>query len=573
MPVHNAEIAAALNQLADLLEIEGENPFRVRAYRNAAQTIQALSRSVADMIAAGEDLTKLPGIGEAIAKKMIEFVETGKLSALEKEAKHVPPSLSELLKIPSLGPKRVHLLYEKLKIKDYADLEKALRSGQVSQLDGFGKKTEQKILEYLNLKKMAQQRMRLADAEQIVEPLVKTLAGVAGVRRVVVAGSYRRRLETVGDLDILVTTANAAAVMQSFTHYDEVREVLAEGETRSSVVLRCGLQVDVRVVPLESYGAALHYFTGSKSHNIAIRTLGVKKELKINEYGVFRGDKPIAGQTEEEVYASVGLPFIEPELRENRGEIEAAIEGRLPAMLTLKDIRGDLQAHTSATDGHNSLEEMAEAARAKGYEYLAITDHSKRVAMAHGLNATRLRRQIKKIERLNSRARGFRLLKSVEVDILADGSLDLSDDVLADLDLVVAAVHFHFNLTRDQQTERIIRAMDNPFVNIIAHPTGRLIGEREAYEVDMARLISAAKERRCYLELNANPARLDLNDRDCRLTRELGVKVAISTDAHSVEDLEFMRFGVYQARRGWLSASDVLNTRPWTQLRELLERR
>ncbi|MGQ9662458.1 MAG: DNA polymerase/3'-5' exonuclease PolX [Kiritimatiellia bacterium] len=572
MPIHNVEIAEKLNRLADLLEIEGANPFRVRAYRSAAQTVQNLPRSVADMVATGEDLCQLPGIGEALAKKLKEIVETGELSALKQEEKNLPPTLSDLLKIPSLGPKRVHLMYEKLKIADQKDLEEAVHRGKLRELPGFGPKTEKKILEYLEEKKTTGQRVRLVTAEEVVTALVKHLQKCKGVKQLIPTGSYRRRLETVGDIDLLATCDPSTDVMQHFVRYEEVAEVLAQGDTRSSVKLRSGLQVDLRVVPQESYGAALHYFTGSKAHNIAIRTRGVKAGLKINEYGVFRGNQRLGGAEEEEIFALVGLPFIEPELREDRGEIEAAEQGRLPQLVTLEQIRGDLQSHTKETDGHADLEQMAESAHAHGYEYLAITDHSKRVAMTHGLNATRLRQQIKAIEKLNRNMKGFFLLKSIEVDILEDGSLDLSDDVLRDLDLVVAAIHYGFKLTREKQTERLIRAMDNPYVDIIAHPTGRLIGERPPYEVDMERVLKAARERGCFMELNAHPLRLDLSDVHCRLAKELGVKVAISTDAHSLSDLDYMRFGVYQARRGWLEPDDVVNTRPWAVLRRLLRR-
>ncbi|MCX7591636.1 MAG: DNA polymerase/3'-5' exonuclease PolX [Kiritimatiellae bacterium] len=572
MPVHNAEIADKLSRLADLLEIEGANPFRVRAYRNAAQTILNLPRSVAEMVAAGEDLCQLPGIGEALAKKLKEIVETGELSALQKEEKNLPRTLSDLLKIPSLGPKRVHLMYEKLKIADENDLEKAVRSGKLQTLPGFGPKTEQKILEYLEQKKNVHERTRLAVAEEVVTALIAYLRKSRAIKRLTPTGSYRRRLETVGDVDLLVTGVDAPEIMKRFVTYEGVDTVLAQGETRSSVKLRSGLQVDLRVVPEESYGAALHYFTGSKAHNIAIRTRGVKLGLKINEYGIYKGQHRVGGAAEEEVFAAVGLPYIEPELRENRGEIEAAEKGHLPHLVKLEDIKGDLQSHTNATDGHFGPEEMAEAARARGYQYLAITDHSKRVAMAHGLNATRLRQQMRQIEALNQRMRGFVLLKSVEVDILEDGSLDLSDDVLRELDIVVAAIHYGFNLGRDKQTERIIRAMDNPYVHILAHPTGRLIGERPPYELDMEHLLQAAKERGCFMELNAHPIRLDLNDVHCRMAKEIGVKVAISTDAHSITDLDHMRFGVDQARRGWLEPEDIVNTRSWEELRRLLRR-
>ncbi|MBU4211151.1 MAG: DNA polymerase/3'-5' exonuclease PolX [Verrucomicrobia bacterium] len=572
MPVHNVEIAAKLSKLADLLEIEGANAFRVRAYRNAARLVESLARSVADMVAANEDLSELPGIGEALARKLKEIVETGHLAALEQEEKQVPAALSDLMKIPGLGPRRVHELFEKLKITDLASLKHAVREGKLQALDGFGEKTETRIREHLNRKTQTMNRMLLVTAEQVVESLLKTLRGVKGVKRVVPAGSFRRRLETVGDVDILATCADSAEIMRQFVGYEDVAEVIAHGATRSSVILRSGLHVDLRVVPEECYGAALHYFTGSKAHNIAIRARGVKAGLKINEYGVFHGEERVGGATEPEVYAAVQLPYIEPELREDRGEIEAAEKGQLPKLVVLADIRGDLQSHSTATDGKAGIAEMAKAARKRGYEYLAITDHSKRMTMVHGLNATRLARQIREIDRLNVKLSGFRILKSIEVDILENGELDLADDILKELDVVVGAVHSLFALSREKQTERIMRAMDNPCFHIFAHPSGRLIGERDAYEVDLERLFSAAKERGCFMELNAHPMRLDLNDTYCRMARELGVKIAISTDSHNLLSLDFMRLGVSQARRGWLEKGDVLNTRPWSALQKLLKR-
>jgi len=388
-----------------------------------------------------------------------------------------------------------------------------------------------------------------------------------------IAGSYRRKRETVGDIDILAACKPRSPIMQYFVNYEDVADVLSQGRKRSTVILRNGLQVDLRVVPEESYGSALHYFTGSKAHNIAVRTIGVKKGLKINEYGVFRGRRRIAGRTEEEVFAQVGLPFIEPELREGRGEIEAARQGRLPNLVKLSDIRGDLHAHSTASDGHATITEMAKAARARGYQYLSINDHSQRVRIAHGLDPKRLARQLAEIDRLNGSTKEFLVLKSTEVDILEDGSLDLPDNMLHRLDLTVCAVHSKFGLSRERQTERIIRAMDNPCFDILGHPTGRLINERPPYEVDMERLLLAARERGCYLEVNAQPDRLDLTDLHCRMAKDLGVKVAISTDAHSTTDLDLVRFGLDQARRGWLEADDVLNTRTWPALKRLLRRR
>jgi DNA polymerase (family 10) len=572
MPVHNAEIAGLFDRLADLLEVEDANPFRVRAYRNAARTVSGHSKSMADLLAGGQDLSKLPGIGKDLADKIRTIIETGKLPLLEEVQARTPAALSDLMKIEGLGPKRVKVLYKKLHITSPEDLKRAARSGKIRELEGFGRKTEEKILHRVEHFSGAEQRTRLADAEEIVEPLVAWLQETKGIKDVIVAGSFRRRKETVGDLDILATANRDSPVMDRFVNYDEVDEVVSSGKTRSTVVLRSGMHVDLRVVPQASYGAALCYFTGSRAHNIAIRKIGVSKGCKINEYGVFKKDKRIAGKTEKDVYRQVGLPYIEPELRENRGEIEAARKNRLPELITLDDIRGDLHCHTRATDGHNSLAEMATEARAKGYEYLAITDHSSRLTVARGLDGKRLLGEIKQIDRLNDKLDGIVILKGIEVDILEDGTLDMHDDILRQLDLVVGAVHYKFNLTRSKQTERIIRAMDNPHFNILAHPTSRLINKREACEVDMEKIISAARERGCFLEVNAQPLRLDLTDSHCKLAKETGLKLAISTDAHSAGTLDYMRFGIGQARRGWLEADDVLNTRKLGALRKLLKR-
>jgi DNA polymerase (family 10) len=572
VPVHNADIAAIFEQIADLLEIDDANPFRVRAYRNAARTVEALGPDINSLIDAGQDLTELPGIGEDLAAKIHEIVETGSCAALKELRKKVPPALSELLSIPGLGPKRVKTLYRELNVRTVKQLEHAAKSGRIRELAGFGAKTERHILDALEAHVTAEQRFKLAVAAQYAEPLVAYLRKAPGVERVEIAGSYRRAKETVGDLDILVIAADSGPVMERFVAYDEVKEVVSKGTTRSTVILRSRLQVDMRVVEAASFGAALHYFTGSKAHNIAVRKLGQGKGLKINEYGVFKGDKRIAGKTEESVFKSVGLPFIPPELREDHGEIEVARKKRLPALVELKDIKGDLHAHTKATDGHNTLREMAEGAKARGLKYLAITEHSRRLAMAHGLDAKRLHKQCDDIDRLNEDLKGITLLKGIEVDILEDGALDLADEVLERLDLVVGAVHGRFNLSRDKQTERILRAMDRPHFSILAHPTGRLLGEREAYEVDMPRIIGAAKQRGCFLELNAHPERLDLLDVYCQMAREEGVLVSINSDAHSIGDFDNLVYGVGQARRGWLEKDDVLNTRPLGALRKLLKR-
>jgi DNA polymerase (family 10) len=572
MPVHNAEIEHIFDTLADLLEIEGANAFRVRAYRNAARVVGSQSQSMADMLANGKDLTRLPGIGEDLAGKIKTIVETGRLPLLEEVEERTPEALSYLTKISGLGPKRVKTLYQELKIDSLEDLERAVDAGRIHKLEGFGEKTEGLIREGIERLKGDTGRILISQAEQFAEALVDYLRKVDGVKQVEVAGSYRRRKETVGDLDILVTHKKGSPVMDKFADYGEVADVVSHGSTRSTVRLRSGLQVDLRAVPEASYGAAMHYFTGSKAHNIAVRKIGVKRGLKINEYGVFKGDERIAGRTEKEVFEQVGLPFIEPELREDRGEIEAAQEGRLPKLITLDDIRGELHAHTTATDGHDTIEAMVEAARERGYAYIAITDHSRHVTVAKGLNPKRLRKELREIDKLRERFDDITILKAIELDILEDGTLDLPDKALDELDLTVCSVHYKFNLPRDQQTERIIRAMDNPHFNILAHPSGRLINERAPYEVDIERIIHAAKERGCFLELNAQPTRLDLTDTDCKLAKDVGVKIAISTDAHHTTDLAHMRFGIGQARRGWLEPGDVINTYPLAKLKRLLSR-
>ena len=571
MTVHNAEVATAFEEMADLLEIEGANPFRVRAYRFAARTLRDLPAEVAEMVAKGEDLTSLPGIGDDLAGKIKEILATGTAAAIEAQRKRVPATLTGLLRIPGLGPKRVKRLAHELKIRSLSELQTAAQAGRVRTLAGFGEKTEQHILDALATRLAEAPRVQRAVAIPSAEALVAYLEQSSGVSRVIAAGSYRRGLETIGDLDILVTAPAGRAVMDRFVAYQEVRDVLAHGATKSSVRLQSGLQVDLRVVPQDSYGAALLYFTGSKAHNVVLRQLAQQRGLKLNEYGVFRGDKPIAGETEESVYASLGLPWIPPELREGRGEIDAAKAGRLPHLVDLQDLKGDLHAHTRATDGRNSLQEMAEAARLRGLRYFAITDHSRRLTMAKGLDSARLLQQTEAIDRLNATLSGITILKGIEVDILEDGNLDLPDEVLGRLDLVVGAVHSRFNLSNRRQTERIMKAMDHPHFSILAHPSGRLIGRREPYEVDMLRIIRKARERRCFLEINAHPERLDLTDIHCRMAKEEGVLLAVNTDAHSMLDLENARFGVGQARRGWLEKTDVLNTRPYAELRKLLK--
>jgi len=524
-----------------------------------------LGTDVAQTIVEHGELPKLPGIGADLEGKLRELAATGTCKLLEQLRRKFPAGITELLALPGLGPKRVRALYEK-GLHSLERLQQAAAQGRLRELPGFGELTERRILEAVRARASKARRFKLAFAAQYAEPYAKHVGGV-------VAGSYRRMKETVGDLDFLVAAEHPHLAIERFVRYPEVKEVGAQGSTRAAVVLACGLPCDLRVVEPGCFGAALHYFTGSKAHNIALRKLGIERGLKINEYGVWRGKRRVAGETEESVYAAVGLPYIEPELREMQGELEAAREHRLPRLVELGDLRGDLHAHTRATDGRNTLREMALAARSRGLEYLAITEHSRRVAMAHGLDPRRLAGQIDEIERLNGELDGVTLLKGIEVDILEDGSLDLPDAVLARLDLVVGAVHSKFNLPRARQTERILAAMDHPMMTILAHPTGRLIGSREAYELDMLAVMRKAQKRGVALELNAHPDRLDLTDAHCRMAKDEGVPVSIASDAHSADGLDVLRFGVGQARRGWLEKDDVLNTRTLAQLRAWLARR
>jgi DNA polymerase (family 10) len=571
MPVVNADVAAVFREIADLLEVQGANAFRVRAYRNAARTLEELGRSVKAMVERGEDLDALPGFGRDLAGKVAEVVATGSCEQLRQLRNELPPTITELLALPGVGPRRVRVLYDALGVQTMQQLLEAGRQGRIRSLRGFGPKTEALILQSVSERLSQDRRFRQAVAAQVADALLAELKRVPGVHEAVAAGSLRRLRDTVGDLDLLVTTGTRSNVMDAFTSGPDVQRVISHGPTRSSVLLRNRMQVDLRAVPRPSFGAAWMYFTGSKAHNIALRKLAQEAGLKLNEYGLYRDDKRIAGDTEASVYAALGLAFIEPELREDRGEIEAAREGRLPRLVALKDLHGDLHCHTRESDGRESLEAMAQAARERGLSYLAITEHSKRLAMARGLDAERLARQIDRIDEFNATQDGIVLLKGVEVDILEDGSLDLPDSILKRLDLVVAAIHHRFSEPRDKQTARLLRAMDHPHFSILAHPTGRLLDERAASDIDLQRVIRKARERGCFLELNSQPDRLDLDDIACRMARDEGVLVSIASDAHGTLELDFLRWGVGQARRGWLRPRDVLNTRPLDELRPLLD--
>lgn len=571
MQVQNSEIAEKFNHLADLLEIEGSNPFRIRAYRNAARTLLGSSESIVDLVHENSDLTKLPSIGKDLAAKIKEIVDTGHLSLLDRVEKQTPSGLSEFLKIPSLGPKRVGLLYKQCGVKTLDDLKRIAENKKILEVRGFGEKIRLGILEELKkIKAQAYPRMKLNEAQEAADLVVGHLKKIP-LQQLTVAGSFRRKQETVGDLDILVTARSGINVIHHFLKLESIAKVISHGTTRSTVLLRSGVQVDLRVVPDISYGAALLYFTGSKAHNITLRTIALKRGFKINEYGIFKGTEKLASKREEDMYQALELPYIEPELRENRGEIEAASKGLLPKLITLEDIRGDLHVHTKESDGVDTIEDLAQAAKDLGYSYIAITDHSRRVTIAHGLEPKQLRQQIEKIDRINENLKGITVLKSIEVDILEDGSLDLPDEILEKLDLTVCAIHSHFHLSKEKQTERIIRAMQNPNFKILAHPTGRMIGRRDPIDIDLEKIILAAKNLNKVLEINSQPERMDLSDIYCRMAKDAGVKMVISTDTHSVSQLGYMRFGVGQARRGWLEKDDVINTLSLRELKSLLK--
>ncbi len=573
MPVHNQDIANTLNELADLLEIDGAGEFRVRAYRNAAVTVEDSTEDLASMVKEGKDLSEIPGIGESIAEKITLMVKEGKLEQLEELREKVPVNTHELMQIRDLGAKRLRTLYRELGIKSLEDLKTAAEENKISQLEGFGDKTEKKILEEINRQEKSPRsgRFRWVEAHNIATSYANYLKKAKEVKKLEIAGSLRRKKETVGDIDLLAVCDNAGRVMEHFGRYEEVEKVIEKGERKSSVRLRSGIRVDLRAVDNRSFGAAMLYFTGSKEHNVPLRKMGQEKGWKVNEYGIFDNGKRLAGKTEKGIYKKLGLKYVEPELRENRGEIGAAKNNRLPRLISLSDIRGDLQMHTTASDGKNSLREMAEAAREKNYEYIAITDHSKRVSMANGLDARRLKKHMAEIDKLNGELEGIRVLKSVEVDILPDGTLDLEDEVLKELDLVVCAIHYNMNLSRKEQTRRVLKAMENPYFHIFAHPTGRLIGKRDAYDIDMEAVIEQAAQRGCILEINASPKRLDLSDIHAKTARDKGVRLAISTDAHSIRQLNYMQYGINQARRGWVRKDDVVNTLKWSKIKALLK--
>ena len=564
--VENAEVARLFREMADLLEIQDANPFRVRAYRTAARTIDELTEPVAGLAAdEGDGLQELPGIGEDLAGKIREIVRTGKLGALEELQGQVPGGIVEFTRLRGIGPKRAVQLAESLGVHSLDELARVLERGDVGEVPGFGPKSIENLKKELAARRTTEVRMPRPIAAQYGESLRQWLVEREGVEQVEIAGSYRRLRDTVGDLDFLVTAKRGTKVIERFTAFHEVAEVLEQGTTLASVRLACGLQVDLRVLPTASYGAGLYYFTGSKAHNIAVRRMAQRRGLKINEYGVFKGDERIAGRTEAEVAKSVGLPVIPPELREDRGEIDAALHGRLPELVTLADLRGDLQFHTTASDGRADLATMARAAEELGHEYIAVTDHSPALRMVKGVDRAGLRRQRKAIDALNAKLKRLTVLASVEVDILEDGTLDLDDATLAELDVVVAAIHSKLDLPERDQTRRLVRAIRNRHVHIIGHPTARLINERPPIRLDLEQVYRAAAEHGVLLEVNAQPSRLDLDDVAVRGAIGAGVQLVISTDAHAPAELRFQRWGVDQARRGWATKRDVVNTLPLEQ--------
>jgi DNA polymerase (family 10) len=574
--MENREVARILRETAQLLEIDGAMIGRFRSYERAAQLLESLPESIEELAADRKKLLALPGIGDGMADHIEEILKTGDYSLRTKLLKKYPATLLDLLTLQSLGPKKVAFLWKTFKAGTVEQVEKLAREGKLRDLGGFGEKSEQNILKAVEVFKKSAGRFHIDVAEEEAEKLVSYIRGAGKpIESVTPAGSLRRGKETVGDLDLLVTLApgkhtpkSIESISEHILRFPEIDQTLARGENKVSFVLKTGLQVDVRLLEKESFGAALLYFTGSKEHNVALRGRANKMGYTLNEYALatLKGERPVASASEEEIYAKLGLDYVPPELRENTGEIDAAAEHRLPELVELKDIRGDLQMHTTASDGKNSIEEMALAAKRLGYGYISLTDHSKAVTVANGLDEKRTIEQVKKIRAANAKGLGIRILASSEVDVLKDGSLDLDDEVLAQLDVVLVSIHSYMNLEREEMTERILAAIENPRTQIVGHPTGRLVLRRDAYAYDMERILDAARERGVVMECNASPERLDLKDTHLRMARERGVKIVISTDAHTTRGLEAMRYGVQMARRGWLEKKDVINTLPVEKL-------
>ena len=564
----NAAISELFYEMADVMEILGEDPFRINSYRKVARVIGDMPMDIETVLATGK-LAEVPGIGKSSLAKIEEFVKTGAITAHQQLLTKIPPTLLQLLAIPGVGPKGVKAVYEQLKVATIADLKKAIQSGALAQIPGFGDKKAAAIAKGIEFLEKSTGRIRLDQALEAADIVSEFLQNQSGIQKIQPAGSLRRCAETIGDVDILVATSKGKKtpeqIVQAFTAAPFVQEVLAAGPTKGSAIIQvetAPVHVDVRVVPVESFGAAAQYFTGSKQHNVRLREIAVKAKLKLNEYGLFKEDKMVAGASEEEIYQKLGLDYISPLLREDRGEIEAAKNHSLPDLVTLEDIKGDLHVHTNASDGSSDISELAEAAQNAGYKYICITDHSRSSAIANGLSAKQLAGQIEQIRKLNEKLKGITILAGTEVDILANGSLDFDNKLLAELDFVIASIHSGLGSPREKVTGRTLKAMDNPYVNCIAHPTGRLIGQREPMDIDIAAVIRHAAQTHTALEVNANPYRLDLKDTHCKMAIEAGIKLAIGTDAHNIDSLALMGFGVATAARGWVMKADVINTLP-----------
>lgn len=555
----NKELSDLFEKMADILEFKGENPFKISAYRRASRIIGDLTQDIEEITERGE-LKSVPGIGEGMAQKIEEYLKTGKVSKFEEARKGVSDELIAIMDIPGMGPKTLSMLHKEKGISSLSQLEKALEDGSLMGLFGIGEKKIENLKRGILLLKQSKGRMNLGVAFPVAKRIVETLRQKTGSKKIEWAGSLRRMKENIGDIDILATGPDKEKIVQVFTHLREVKEVLASGETKASVIVEGGTQIDLRVVEEDSYGAALQYFTGSKGHNIHLRGIAKTKGIKINEYGVFKGKKRIGGRDEKDIYRALEMDWMEPELREDRGEIEAAQEGRLPTLVQESEIKGDLHVHSKWSDGTSSVEEIAQAAQKRGYQYVAICDHSKSLRIAHGLDDSRRMEQIEEIDRVNEKLKEFRILKGAEVDILTDGKLDLTEKLLEKLDIVVGAVHSGFKQDREKMTKRIVRALSNPFLSILAHPSGRLLGARDPYEVDMDELMEAARRYGKAIEINATFERLDLDDIHCRKAKELGIRLTIGTDTHHLDQMWMMTLGVAVARRGWLETKDVLNT-------------
>ncbi len=568
----NQEIAEVFYQIADLLEIKGELPFKIRAYRRAAQRIETLEMDIEDVYRQGK-LMDIPGIGEGIAKKIKELIETGKLEYLERLKKEIPEELIKLMEIPGVGPKKALVLYKKLGITTVDQLREACEKGRLRSLEGFGELTERNILRGIEMLERSKGRFLINVAYENGIRIVDYLKKNRDVLNISIAGSLRRMKETIGDIDILVSSLNPDSIMDDFVKYPDVKEILVKGSKKTSVILRDGIQVDVRVVKPESFGAALQYFTGSKEHNIQIRNIAVKMGLKINEYGVFKKETEeyIAGRTEEEVYKAIGLDYIEPELRENRGEIELAQQGKLPKIVRYEEVKGDFHIHSTWSDGTASIEEIARKAQEMGYEFVGIADHSASLKVAYGLSEEKVLKKIQEIRKLQERF-DVRIFAGTECDIKPDGSLDYSNKILKELDFAYAAIHSRFKMNEKEMTERIVKAMENEYINILAHPTARMIGKRDPINVDLERIFEVARETNTFMEINAFPDRLDLNDVHAKMAKERGVKLAIGTDSHSLDHMRFLKFGTAMARRGWLEKKDILNTYDLREIEKIFGR-